>query len=453
MRKLKKYYPWLLGLVAVLIILLAVGKKKGWLGGEEGTKVSTEEVGLRSIIETVSANGKIEPEVEVKVSPDISGELVELFVKEGNEVKQGELLARINPDIYKSSYDRAVAALNTQKANESSAAAMVLQARARFANARLSYQRNETLYKQGAISASEFDAAKASFEVAEAETQAAEQNQKAAQYTVRSAEASVKEAGENLFKTSIYAPTDGTVSRLIVEKGERVVGASQFSSGTEIMRIANLSTMSVKVSVNENDIVRVEAGDTALVEVDAYLDKKFKGIVTEIATSANVSGVSVDQVTNFDVKIRILPESYADMVPADQPGFSPFRPGMSATVDIQTESAVNVLAVPIQAVTTRSDSTEKLDSQEKKEDEQDVEPVVAKSGSEPLQEVVFVYENGKAKMVKVKTGIQDNMYIQILSGLSEKQEVITAPYRAVSRKLKDGDAVVKVKREELFGKQ
>ncbi len=452
MRKFKKYYPWLIGLIALVIILLAIGKKQGWFGTKEGTKVSTELVTLRNITETVSANGKIEPEVEVKVSPDISGEVVELYVKEGNEVKQGDLLARINPEIYKSNYDRAVAAMNTQKANEASASAMVSQARSRFANARLSFQRNETLYKQGAISASEFDAAKASYEIAEAETNAAEQNHKAAQYGVRSAEASVKEANENLYKTSIYAPTDGTVSRLNVEKGERVVGASQFSSGTEIMRIANLTTMSVKVSVNENDIVRVKVGDTALVEVDAYLDKKFKGIVTEIATSANVTGVSADQVTNFDVKIRILQESYADMIPEDQPNYSPFRPGMSATVDIQTKSVSDVLTVPIQAVTTRADSTDKPMAEKKEGEEEGEEVVTAVKESQEVQEVVFLYENGKAKMVKVKTGIQDNMYIEVISGLEKEQEVITAPYRAVSRKLKDGDIVIKVPREELFGK-
>ncbi|HRY98913.1 MAG TPA: efflux RND transporter periplasmic adaptor subunit [Bacteroidales bacterium] len=440
---LKKFYPYLIALGVIVIIILAVGKKKGWLGPQNAIKISTEQVERRDITEVVSANGKIQPEVEVKVSPDISGEVIELHVKEGDEVQAGDLLAVIDPEIYRSTLDRAVASLNTQKANEANAQARLAQARAQFTNGRLSFERSQKLWKDGAISAAEFDAAKASYEVAEAEVLSAEQGVKAAAFTVRSAEASVKESRESLQKTSIYAPTHGTVSRLNVEKGERVVGASQFSSGTEIMRIANLNSMEVSVSVNENDIVRVSLGDTCIVEVDSYLDRDFRGVVTEIATSAIVSGVSVDQVTNFDVKVRILAESYADMVPEGDARYSPFRPGMSATVDIQTEKVRKVLTVPIQAVTTRSgnDSLMKATA--------DSMDLVGKE-EEEIQEVVFIYEEGKARMVNVSTGIQDNAFIQITAGLEEGQEVITAPYRAVSRKLKDGDAVNKVPKEELF---
>lgn len=442
MKLLRKYYRYLIGLVILLIITLAVGKKQGWFGKTDATKVSTEEVVRRDIIEIVTANGKIQPEIEVKVSPDISGEVIELYVQEGEEVKAGDLLALIDPEIYKSNYDRMVAALNTQRANEANTGARLAQAKAQYTNAKLSFDRNEKLWKQGAISAAEYDAAKASFEVAKAEVNSAEQSVKAAEYTVKSSEASVKEARENLNKTSIYAPHNGTVSRLNIEKGERVVGASQFSSGTEIMRIANLLSMEVNVSVNENDIVRVNLGDTCIVEVDAYLDKDFKGIVTEIATSAMTAGVSVDQVTNFDVKILILPESYKEMIPEDG-SYSPFRPGMSATVDIQTERVSKVLTVPIQAVTTRSDRDTT--------DARDIgAPQTTPAEDEEIQEVVFTYKDGLATMVEVKTGVQDNLYIEIQSGLEEKMEVITAPYRTVSRKLKDGDKVEKVAKDKLF---
>lgn len=435
----KKHTRILIALGVVLILVLAFGKRQGWYGDEAWLKVSTEQVERRDIVEVVTANGKIQPETEVKVSPDISGEVIELYVKEGDEVNAGELLARIDPEIYKSNYDRMAAALNTQKANEANARARVAQARAQFTNAKVSFERNEKLWKQGVISDSEYDAAKASYEVAEAELVSAEQSLKAAQFTVKSSEASLQEARENLDKTSIYAPTDGTVSRLNVEKGERVVGASQFSSGTEIMRIANLLSMEVSVSVNENDIVRVDLGDTSIVEVDAYLDREFRGIVTEIATSADVAGVSVDQVTNFDVKIRILQESYQDMMRSHDSTYSPFRPGMSATVDIQTAKVADVLTVPIQAVTTRAEE-DSISGEEKPENEE----------VEEVQEVVFLYSDGKVRMVEVETGVQDNMYIEVKSGLEEGDEIVTAPYRAVSRKLDDGDEVEKVDRDKLF---
>jgi HlyD family secretion protein len=435
MQFIRKHRRWLIVVGVILILVLAIGRKQGWFGNQAWLKVSTEEVIHRDIIEVVTANGKIQPEMEVKVSPDISGEVIELYVKEGDEVTRGSLLARIDPEIYKSNYDRLLAALSTQKANESNAKARLAQAEAQFKNTELSFKRNETLWKQGVISEAEYDAAKAAFEVARAEVQSAEHSVKAATFTVRSAEASVQEARENLQKTSIYAPNDGTVSRLNVEQGERVVGASQFSSGTEIMRIANLRSMEVKVSVSENDIVRVSLGDTCIVEVDAYLDNLFKGLVTEIATSAETLGASVDQVTNFDVRIQILPESYQVLMEGKDSSYSPFRPGMSATVDIQTRKTRQVVAVPIQSVTTR-----------------DADSTAAPSGEEEekVNEVVFLFEDGKARMQSVQTGIQDNMYIQILEGLDTGQEVISAPYRAISRTLKDGDHVEKVSKDQLF---
>jgi HlyD family secretion protein len=435
MQFIRKHRIWLIILGVLLILVLAFGRKQGWFGNQAWLKVSTEEVGLRDIIEVVTANGKIQPEMEVKISPDISGEVIELYVKEGEEVSRGTLLARIDPEIYKSNYDRLLASLSTQRANESNTKARLAQARAQYKNAELSFQRNEKLWKQGAISEAEYDAAKASWEVAQAEVQSAEHSVKAASFTVLSAEASVQEARENLQKTSIYAPNDGTVSRLNVEQGERVVGASQFSSGTEIMRIANLRSMEVKVSVSENDIVRVNLGDTCIVEVDAYLDETFKGLVTEIATSAETLGASVDQVTNFDVRINILPESYRFLMEGRDSSYSPFRPGMSATVDIQTKKVSQVLSVPIQSVTTRE-----ADSSSENNAETEAS----------ANEIVFLYEEGSAVMQKVKTGVQDNMYIEIVEGLESGQEVITAPYRAISRTLKDKDHVEKVSKDKLF---
>jgi HlyD family secretion protein len=440
----------------LLIIGFAVAKKKGVIGKPDITKVATELVSKRTIIETVSASGKIAPEVEVKLSPDVSGEIIELRVKEGDQVKAGDFLAKINPELYISSNDRAVAGLNTARANLANTRARLAQVNSQFVNAKASFERNNKLFEQKTISQSEFDNAKSQFEVAQAEVDAAEESVRAAEFSVNSAQAGVKEARENLTKTTIYAPVGGTISKLNIEKGERVAGASQFSAGTEILRIANLQTMEVNVSVNENDIVRVNLGDTALVEVDAYQNRKFKGLVTEISTSANTTGVSADQVTNFDVKIRILPESYKDLLSAENPSKSPFRPGMSATVDIQTEAVINVLAIPIQAVTTRLDSTkmkqENAENKDKKPQQsgEGNKNEETKKKQEEVQEIVFVYNNGKAKVVNVKTGIQDNSYISIKEGLKEKDEIIIAPYRAVSKKLKDGDEVKKVDVKDLY---
>ena len=428
-----------LGVVVILVlVILAMNKGKD----REGIKVTTEKVQKRTIIEFVSANGKIQPEKDIKISPYISGEVIELAVKEGDQVKKGDLLAKIDPEIYRANYDRMLAMLNSQKAGEANAQARVAQVESQFRNAELSFNRNKTLWEQKLVSDADFDAAKSSYEVARAEKDAAYENLKSAKYGVESADASLKEARENLYKTSIYAPNDGTVSKLSVETGERVMGASQFSAGTEIMRIANLESMEVNVEVNENDIVRVSMYDTCLIEVDAYLDKKFKGIVTEVSTSANTSGVSADQITNFNVKIRILPESYADMIDTSEMIRSPFRPGMSATVDIQTETVYNVLSVPIQSVTTRSDTTGVV-----KEDDANKEASAAK---EEVKEYVFLAKDGKAFMQEVKTGIQDNTYIEIKTGLEEEQEVITAPYRAISKRLKNDDLVKVVDKKDLY---
>jgi HlyD family secretion protein len=440
--------------VVILLIVLAVLKNKGAIGAKDGVKVTTEKVERRTIVETVSANGKIQPEKEVKITPYISGEVIELHVREGDEVSEGDLLARIDPEIYRSTYERSEAGLQSQRAALANSRARLAQSEAQYTNAQLSFDRNKKLWEEKVISDAEYETARSQYEVAEAEVQAAKENVKSAEFQVASAEASLRESRENLTKTAIYAPSDGTVSKLIVEKGERVSGASQFSAGTELMRIANLNSMEAVVQVNENDIVRVNLNDTALIEVDAYLNRKFKGIVTEIATSADVTGVSADQVTNFEVKIRLLKSSYDDLIPDNNPFYSPFRPGMSTTVDIQTKRQGNVLTVPIQAVTTRADTTGKSVNRRQEANSQNSDGETRNMNQKPTEEeiteYVFLYEDGKTRMVAVKSGIQDNTYIQILEGLEEGQEVITGPYRAVSRTLENGQSVEVVSKDKLY---
>ncbi len=438
-----KLFKILIALVVLLIVFVVIAKRAGWISGNE-TQVTVEKPMLRTIIETVSASGKIQPEVEVKISPDVSGEIIELHVKEGDRVKKGQLLVKIRPDVYESYLDRANASLNNAKANYANAQAQLLQIEAEYNRNARSFERNKTLHKDRVISDSEYETAYASFETAKANVEAAKQSVLAAKYNIASAEAGVKEANDNLVKTTIFAPVDGTVSVLNVELGERVVGTSQMA-GTEMMRIANLSSMEVSVDVNENDINRLSLNDTAMIEIDAFLDKKFKGVVTEIANSASIIGSSADQVTNFSVKIRILPESYVYLLKEDQALPSPFRPGLSATVDIQTEKVTNVLTIPIQAVTTRSDTSvapsgKSAATSEKK----------ANKTQDETREYVFTVVNGSIKKMEVKSGIQDDMYIQILSGLTENDEVVIAPYLAISKNLKEGDLVKIVERDKLF---
>lgn len=445
-----------LSIAGVVFIILVVMLKN--CSGNKLIKVATEKATQRNIMESVSANGKIQPEVEVKISSDVSGEIVELYVKEGDQVKKGDLLCKINPLIYESNSSRMVATLNGAKANLSNSKARLEQIKASFANAEASFNRNKKLFDQGAISQSDYDAAKAAYEGAKADVKGAEDNVDASDYNVKSTEASLKEANDNLAKTNIYSPVNGTVSKLNKEKGERVVGTAQME-GTEIMRLANLNEMEVSVEVNENDIVRVHNGDTSTIEVDAYLGRKFKGVVTEIANSANTTGVTAEQVTNFVVKIRILQESYMDLLTANN-NIAPFRPGMSATVDVQTKKVNNVITVPIQSVTTRSDSSEFKEKNKQKGGEEDGDVVVKNDNDKTqnndalikIEECVFVYDaaEGKVKLVKVKTGIQDNSYIEITSGIKAGDEVISAPYSAIAKELKDNDKVNKVDKSELF---
>ncbi|AMS27792.1 hypothetical protein AEM51_12950 [Bacteroidetes bacterium UKL13-3] len=436
---------WYLGAAAVvLIVFVIIGKKAGWIGKDEGIKVSVTKVDRKTIIETVSANGKIQPEVEVKMSSDVSGEIKELYVKEGDSVQAGRLLARIDPELYQSALDRSEAALNNSKANLANARARLLQSEAKFNEVEQQYSRNKKMYEQKLISDGEFQTAQSTYISTKADIEAAKQTVIGAQFTVKTQEAGLKEAKKNLTRTEIFAPVSGIVSKLNVEKGERVVGTSQMA-GTEMMRIANLNDMEVSVDVNENDIVKVSIGDTVEVEVDAYNSRKFKGMVTEIANSATTSSATTsDQVTNFVVKIRILRSSYADLEKAFGKKRSVFRPGMSASVEIQTEHAHNVIALPIEAVTTRNKNdldTTSIASKSTHKAEKSKEDV----------EVVFVCgTDNKLSIRQVKTGVQDDKVIEILSGLKEGDEVVTGPYSAVSRTLKHGDKVKKVSKEELF---
>ena len=439
----------------IIIIATILGIKSCSNSG--AIEITTEKVQRRTIIETVSANGKIQPEVQLKISSDVSGEIVELMVKEGAHVSKGDLLVRVKPDIYQSAVDRASAAVSSSQSSIETAKAQLAQVKAQFANTEAAFQRSKKLFDQGAVSRADFDNAKASYESSKAQVESAEAGVKASTFNVSSAQASMKEATENLNKTTIFAPVSGTVSKLSKEKGERVVGTSMME-GTEILILANLNEMEVRVDVNENDIVRVHMNDTADIQVDAYLDRKFKGIVTEIANSANTSGVMADQVTNFTVKIRVLQESYKDLMDAKNPNLSPFRPGMSAAVDIHTKIAVNVLSLPIQAVTTRRDSAINKDEKKKDRDDYDTKIVDEKQQKIEMnkipkdikpQECVFIYADGKVKLQKVKTGIQDNIAIEITEGLKEGDEIVNGPYNAVAKLLKNGMEVKKSDKEEI----
>ena len=429
--------------VAVLVVLAIIANKMGWIGKGKTTQVAVSKVEEKNIIETVSASGKIQPEVEVKLSPEVSGEIVELTVKEGDVVKKGQLLCKIKPDILVSGYERSVASYNAQKASVASSQQQLLQSEANFKNVEAKYRRTEKLYKDKVISAAEFDAARAEYLSSKASLEQARQSVVGAKFGLEQSGAAVKEASDNLARTNIYAPVDGVVSKLSVEKGERVVGTAQMS-GTEIMTIANLSSMEVNVDVNENDINRLSLGDTATIEVDAFLDKKFKGIVTEIASSATVAGTGTDEVTNFAVKVRILQESYEGLNNKGKTS-SPFKPGLSATVDIQTESKKG-LVVPIQSVTVREDEGADAQKSDKPADEEQAE----KKQKSKAKEYVFVVDGGKVKQVEVKTSIQDDQNILITSGLKAGQQVVSAPYAAISKTLKNDMQVEVVDKSKLF---
>lgn len=406
-KKKNKSKYFLIAGFAVIAILIIFGVNKE----EPGIEVNVEFPKRATITETIPANGKIQPVTEVKISPDVSGEIIELNVQEGDKVEAGDLLIKIKQDVYISAVDRAEASLNSVKAQ-------YLQQKAQLAQVEQAHKRNELLYEQKAISEADRESSLAQYLVAVEQLNAAK-------YNIKSAEAALEEARENLRKTTIYAPMTGIVSMLMVEKGERVVGTSQMA-GTEMLRIANLGEMEVLVDVNENDIIRLSLKDTAYIEVDAYPNRKFMGVVTQIANSAKSNASSItDQVTNFEVKVSILPESYSELL-LENP--IPFRPGMSASVSILTHTSYNTLTVPLQSITTRSGLVDTLDAN-------------------GLYEQIFIYDrdNSQVKVAIVKSGIQDMQQIEITSGLPDSVEIVTGPYNAISRTLKEGSKV-KIKR-------
>jgi HlyD family secretion protein len=449
MKKKSNSIWWITGGIALLfVVFLIVGKNAGWIGKVETSEVEFTKVTRSDLTETVSASGKVQPEVEVKISPDVSGEIIGLYVAEGDSVKKGQLLLKIQPENYLSVVDRFKAGVNQSRASAEQAKSQISRAESQLLRSDLEYKRQKQLLEQKVISRSEFEVAETNYLIAKQDLDAAKANYEASEFGIRSAEANLKDASENLRKTNIYAPIDGIVSKLDVELGERVVGTSQMA-GTEMLRIANLNNMEVRVDVNENDIVRVKKGDTAIIDVDAYgaLDKKFKGVITQIANTAKGAGTSgatsnsTESVTEFEVRIKILPSSYQDLRRERK---YPFKPGMTATVDIVTENKNGVLNVPIAAVTTRSEKGDGAKSEEKP-DEPEIKSGTTKAGE--VKEIVFVNDAGKAKIKEVKTGITDTVkgVIEIISGLNEGEEIISGPYIEVSKRLKEGTPVIKKK--------
>ncbi len=450
-RKSNKLIYFLIGSVLVITIFLIVGKSQGWIGKGKVIEVELAKAKQTSITEKVSASGTVQPVTEVKLAPEVSGEITVLNVEDGDSVKQGDVLVKIRPDVWLSQLERTEATLNQQKANVESAKAALSRSEATFMRSEQEYNRQQKLWNEKVISEAEWQLAQQNFKIAKNDLESAKQSLEAAKYIVRSTEASVRESRENVRRTTVTSPMNGVISKLNVKKGERVVGTAQMA-GTEMLRIADLNVMEVRVDVNENDIVRVHLGDTVAIEVDAYAntDKEFKGIVTNIANTAKEK-LSADAITEFEVRILILQSSYQDLLAKGNR--YPFRPGMTASVEIETATKNNVLSVPLAAVTTRNPDEDKKDDDEDKDDRNNRKnrKVVDESKKQQKKEdliVVFVNDKGKAKMVEVKTGISDYENIEIISGLTASDEVVTGPFLVVSKRLKDGDEIKLMEKKE-----
>ena len=450
---MSKSLKWILTGVGILLVLLVILSKTGAFGKDEGTKVSAEKVQKRTITELVNASGKIYPEVEVKVSPDISGEITELTVQEGDTVKKGQVLARIYADIYSIQRNQAASGVEQSQAMVANSQAAIDALKAQMEQAQRTYDMQKQLFDDKVISRNEFNVAEANLRSSKANYNAALQGIRSNQASVKTAQSSLQKANKDLSRTVVVAPMDGVVSLLNVKKGERVVG-SNLMSGTEMLRIADMAKIEVRVDVGENDVPKVKLGDSVVVEIDAYNNRKFKGIVTQIASSNNgaatqsaLANTSTD-VTQYKVYIRLLQESYADLL--GKASF-PFRPGMSASADIQTKTHVNVLSIPINAVTTR-DKNDSIKTDKKKVDESNVKQTT--TSADDLEVVVFVIDkDDKVKKMIVKTDIQDINNIEITEGLKEGDNVATGPYDVVSKTLKNGLKVKVVDKKELFDKK
>lgn len=450
---MKRRTIYIIGALVLLIILLLILKGVGIIGKEEGTKVAVSKVDYKNIVQTVVASGKIYPEVVVSISSDVSGEIVSLPVQEGDSVTKGEVVAKIYADIYNSMRKRSAASVNQAKAQLANAKASQGVTEAALNQAKADFQRSKQLYNEKVISEQKYDQAYSTYQKALANYKASEQQIKSASYAVKASQADLQQAIENVHRTTILAPMSGYVIYLPVKEGERVVGTAQMA-GTEIMRVANMNTIEVRVNVGENDVSKVYLHDTAIIHVDAYNDRKFKGVVTQIASSSQdialqsstASALTTSTgVTNYTIHIRVLKDSYKDLLDPEHPEHFPFRPGMSANVDIQTKNKKHILAIPISAVTTREGEKQPAnDSTRAKPDTENNKNKV----------VVFVLQDNKrVKKVSVETGIQDDYNIQILSGLKEGEEIVSAPYTAISQILKDSSKVKVVKKEELFKTQ
>ncbi|HEX5554087.1 MAG TPA: efflux RND transporter periplasmic adaptor subunit [Chitinophagaceae bacterium] len=467
---MKRKTLYIIGALVLVVIILFILKGTGVIGGKEGIKVSIDKAGYRDIIQTVSASGKIYPEVVVSISSDVSGEIVDLPVREGDSVTKGQVVAKIYADIYSSIKTRSAAAVNQTQAQLANAKASLGAFKATLDQQKAAFDRNQKLYNLKVISKQEFEQAESAYQQALSNYKAAEQQINGGKYALQASQADYQQAVENLTRTTIGAPMSGYVTYLPVKEGERVVGTAQMT-GTEIMRVADMDTMEVQVDVGENDVPKVFIGDTAIIEVDAYNDRKFKGIVTQIASSsqdlasagasAATSGSSASQITNYTVHIRILKSSYQDLIRPRHPEHFPFRPGMSANVDIQTERSHHVLAVPIAAVTTQRDTAKAghkgpaSDSAAVASDTASVSKDAATAGNAHMNNapdvVVFVLQkDGTVKAVPVKTSIQDDNYIEITSGLNEGEQVVSAPYTAISQLLHSGSKVKVVPKDQLF---
>jgi len=457
---MNKTVKWILiGLVSLIVILVAGKMIMG--KGDDGVKVSVEKVVRRTIIETVNANGQIYPEIEVKISPDISGEITELNVEEGDSVKKGQVLARIYADIYATQRDQASASVNQQQALTANSTAQSNAQKATLEQAERTYNRQKQLLDDKVISKAEFEQAESAWLSAKANYAAAEQSIIGNKASVQNAQASLARANKDLGRTTLTAPMDGVISSLLVKKGERVAGNS-FNVGTEMMRVADMGVLEARVQVGENDIVKVKIGDTADIEVDAYNNRKFAGVVTQIASSTKSSSSlttsSTSDVTNYEVRIRLDPNGYKDLIDPSKPKKFPFRPGMNASADIKTKRHDNVISVPINAVAARVKGSDQSIEDKKKEDDKNKKPDDKQDSDDnsnalsgELEEVVFVLQkDGKVKKTLVKTGIQDINNIEVLSGLNEGEEVVTGPYNAISKTLKDGNKVKVVPKDKLF---
>jgi HlyD family secretion protein len=450
---MNKSLKWVLIIVGILAVLF-VGAKM--LGGSSktGTKITAEKSQKRTIIETVNASGKVYPEVEVKISPDISGEIVELNVQEGDSVKKGQVLARIYADIYSSQRDEAAARVTQSQATVANSEANLNALKAQLDQAKLTYDRYKGLHDEKVISDAEFEQYQTQYRTAQSQYNAAQQNIRSLRAATQSTRTSLEAANKNLGRTVLVSPMNGVISSLSVKKGERVAGNS-FALGTEMMRVAEMDVMEVRVDVGENDIVKVSIGDSADIEVEAYNNRKFRGIVTQIASSTKTAQTATGDVTNYEVRIRIDPSSYNDLIDPSKPKKFPFRPGMNASADIKTKRKDNVVSVPIAAVAARVKGSDKSVADEKKEKEKGKDPNAEEvniSGDE-LEEVVFVIkQDGTVEKRTVTTGIQDMNFIEITTGLKEGEQIVTAPFDAVNKTMKSGDKVNIVTKDKLFQK-